>query len=335
MGQWQSSPAPPTRRVLTKTQTLFFSLAKGLPPLTLQDYDTIFAFYAETDSPDAHIKYWTEGTLETFLDVPTNIGSLLYKSASYLAALPNVENSPASLDRESLGLAVLFLTQRIPKETIPTKDLNRLLFNSFAELPPELNDPWKDPSEGGKVPTWTIGTQILVSSMLELIQYLLSISTSESLVTSESVAVATSPKNRKFLVQIAKSMISGMQSYAESPSDMIHHDAFSAFIERDAPYFFDPLVPQFQKFLFDQKRWGNQPMSAREDWVGALQAERLTSVMNPPTLAQISMFFPKEHRMGKLVALYAGSNDGFSMGMFESKVLKYPGFSSPFAVSYP
>jgi hypothetical protein len=42
-------------------------------------------------------------------------------------------------------------------------------------------------------------------------------------------------------------------------------------------------------------------------------------------LAQMSMFFPKERRMGKLVPLYIGSKDGFSMGMFESKVLKYPG----------
>jgi hypothetical protein len=42
-------------------------------------------------------------------------------------------------------------------------------------------------------------------------------------------------------------------------------------------------------------------------------------------LAQMSMFFPKERRMGKLVPLYIGSKDGFSMGMFESKVLNYPG----------
>ena len=49
--------------------------------------------------------------------------------------------------------------------------------------------------------------------------------------------------------------------------------------------------------------------------------------MNLSTLAQLSMFFPKERRMGKLVGLYAGSKDGFSMGMFESKVLKYPGIS--------
>jgi len=41
--------------------------------------------------------------------------------------------------------------------------------------------------------------------------------------------------------------------------------------------------------------------------------------------AQMSMFFPKERRMGKLVPLYMGSKDGFSMGMFKSKVLKYPG----------
>ena len=50
--------------------------------------------------------------------------------------------------------------------------------------------------------------------------------------------------------------------------------------------------------------------------------------MTMSVLAQISMFLPKERRLGRLVGLYAGSKDGFSMGMFESKVLKYPGRSS-------
>ena len=63
----------------------------------------------------------------------------------------------------------------------------------------------------------------------------------------------------------------------------------------------------------------------REDWVGSLRAERVTECMTMSTLAQISMFLPKERRLGRLVGLYAGSKDGFSMGMFESKVLKYPG----------
>jgi hypothetical protein len=248
--------------------------------------------------------------------------------------LPNVENAPVQLNRESLGLAVLFLTQRIPKEIVPTKDLNRLLFNSFAESPPEFSDPTFNPSEGGKAPTWTLATKIPVSLMLDLVLFLVTISTSEQLVTRESFAAAANPSNRQFLAQITTSIVSAMQSYAKSPSDMIHCDDFSAFIERDAPYFFDPLVPLFQKFLFDQRKWGNQPMSGKDDWVGPLQVEHSTSVMNQPTLAQISMFFPKEARMGKLVSLYLGSKDGFSMGMFESKVLKYPG-SSPSKVSYP
>lgn len=65
----------------------------------------------------------------------------------------------------------------------------------------------------------------------------------------------------------------------------------------------------------------------REDWMGSLMAEQVMTCMTISTLAQISMFFPKERRLGRLVGLYAGSKDGFSMGMFESKVLKYPGIS--------
>ena len=105
------------------------------------------------------------------------------------------------------------------------------------------------------------------------------------------------------------------------------NDAFRAFCERDAPYFFDALVPLFQKFLYDTKKWGEEN-AKREDWVGALTAERVTQCMTMSVLAQISMFLPKERRLGRLVGLYAGSKDGFSMGMFESKVLKYPGMPS-------
>jgi len=79
-------------------------------------------------------------------------------------------------------------------------------------------------------------------------------------------------------------------------------------------------------FLYDKQKWGAK-QNVREDWIGALQVESPTDIMNLSTLAQLSMFFPKGRRLGKLVGLYAGSKDGFSMGMFESKVLKYPGTS--------
>jgi hypothetical protein len=67
----------------------------------------------------------------------------------------------------------------------------------------------------------------------------------------------------------------------------------------------------------------------REDWVGGLEVVETTELMSLATLAQISMFLLKERRMGRMVSLYAGSRDGFSMGMFESTVLKYPGTSPP------
>src|SRR5271170_7955647 len=61
MGQSQSSPPPPS---LTKTQQLFLSLSKTLPPLTLQDYNTIFSSLAE--STNDNVTYWKEDTLARF-----------------------------------------------------------------------------------------------------------------------------------------------------------------------------------------------------------------------------------------------------------------------------
>jgi hypothetical protein len=322
MGQSQTT-LNPDRPALTKTQILFGSLSRTLPPLSLQDYNSIFATLAETDGTT---KFWKEDTLARFLEVPAKIGSLLFKSASYLAALPSFENVPVPLDREGLGIAVMVLTQRIPQEILTKQELTRLLFNSFAEVvsQPPSSSKEQDAENGGKQSNVTYGPQISVVTMSELILFLLSVTTPNSLSSAESTIATTTSNNRHAAATITKSMITAMRAYAKSPSDVIHYDAFRAFCERDAPFFFDPFVPLFQHFLFDTKKWGDQAMS-RDGWIGALQSEKESELLTLATLAQISMFLPKERRLGKLVGLYAGSRDGFSMGMFESKVLKYPG----------
>ena len=209
------------------------------------------------------------------------------------------------------------------------------MFNSFADVP--INQPHsmkeasetpsdKDGTETEKKEV-TYGPQMSLVTLTDLVLFLLSFTTPHTLTTSESTLATTTTTNRHSSVNITKSIISALQAYSKSPSETISYDAFRAFCERDAPYFFDPLVPLFQKFLYDTKKWGEEN-AKREDWGGALTAERVTQCMTMSVLAQISMFLPKERRLGRLVGLYAGSKDGFSMGMFESKVLKYPGRSS-------
>ena len=327
MGQSSSSTNPSsTGPPLTKTQTLFRSLSKTLPPLSLQDYNEIFSSLADS-TPDTSLQFWKEDTLARYLELPGKIGSLLFKSTSYLAALPTLENVPVPLDHEGLGVAVMVLTQQIPSEVLTTREINRLVFNSFAEIPVRQQDEKKETGEAENSSTGTYGPRIHVSTMIELILFLLSITTSQSLTSSESAIASTEPENRHSAAIAAKSILSAIQSYAKHPSsESIDYDSFRAFLEHDAPYFFDPLVPLFMNLLYDKQKWGDKPM-IRGDWVGALQVEKLSHVMNLSTLAQLSMFFPKEHRLGELVPLYAGSRDGFSMGMFESKVLKYPGIS--------
>jgi hypothetical protein len=53
-----------------------------------------------------HVTYWKEHTLARFLEVPAKIGSVLFKSCSYLAALPTLDGVPVPLDKEGLGIAV-------------------------------------------------------------------------------------------------------------------------------------------------------------------------------------------------------------------------------------
>ena len=336
MGQSQSSP-PRITTPANKTSKLFHSLSKSLSPLSLQDYNNIFSSLAESTADDAiqipaaadKVVYWKEDSLARYLEVPAKIGSLLFKSASYLAALPTLENVPAPLDHDGLGVATMAYTQRIPGEVLSSRELNRLLFNSFAELPPrnpestEEKEGLKEPNGAGKAGRG-YGPEISVSTMVELILFLLSITTSSALVTPSERISHTTPENHRSAAKIAHAMINALQSYTKHPTDAISYDAFRAFIERDAPYFFDPLAPLFGTLLYDRQKWGDSG-TVRTNWVGALQAEAESELVNLARLAQLSMFAPKNRRLGKMVWLYAGSKDGFSMGMFESKVLKYPG----------
>lgn len=321
MGQSHSSSSSPSRPSLTKTQSLFLSLSKTLPPLSLRDYNSIFSSLAETNDIGVPT-YWKEDTFTQFLKVPPRAGSLLFKSARYLAALPNLEDSPASLDLEGLGVAVMVYTQRIPTEVLTHQEVNRVLFNSFAETPPKAEPSSKESEK--EIPHGKYSPYISLSAMNEIILFLLSITTSESFTSSESAPASTDPLDRHVVAQSAKSILSAIRSYSKTLTEPIYYDAFRAFLERDAPYFFDPLVPLFQKFLYDKQKWGGKPL-ALEGWTEGLQVEMYTKTMNVAVVAQLSTFFPKEKRLGKLVCLYAGSKNGFSMGMFETKVLKYPG----------
>jgi hypothetical protein len=333
MGQNQTTPSLPN---LTKTQILFTSLSRTLPPLALQDYNNIFTSLAEADG---ETPFWKEDTLARFLEVPAKIGSLLFKSVGYLAALPTLEGVPAVLDKEGLGVAVTVLTGQVPRDVLTEREVGRLIFNSFAESPTKHTGDDEEKVDDGKVDgkddgrddgsskPASYGPQISVTTMQELILFLLSITTSASIATPSQTLATATPTNCAASHKIAKSIISSMQAYAKTPSQQIHYDAFRAICERDAPYLLDPLAPLFQKFLYDQHKWGGEMV--REDWVGGLEVVETSELMSLATLAQISMFLPKERRMGRMVSLYAGSRDGFSMGMFESKVLKYPGTSPP------
>jgi hypothetical protein len=331
MGQSHAKPSKPTP-VLSKGEALYLSLFKTLSPLCVEDFKATFSTFAETDGSTR--PFWKEDAFTKFLDVPARIGSLLFRSASYLAALPNLEGVPALLTLEGLGIAVMVYTQQIPKEVLTTREWTRLLFNSFSEVPNRQGSYLPTDGSGEKNPgstKSTYGPQISLSTMNDLVLFLLANATTNSIDSSEIKPPADTPSNRRASVAVANSILSALQSYTKSPTEGISYDAFRSFFERDAPYFFDALVPLFQKFLYDSKKWGGD--IDRINLVGSLMAERLTMCMTTSTLAQISMFLPKERRLGRLVGLYVGSTDGFSMGMFENKVLKYPGISLMRAIS--
>jgi len=184
------------------------------------------------------------------------------------------------LDRDGLGVAVLVLTQRVPRPVLSKREAQKLLFNSFAEVLP--NETRKEDKDGGgekvvggleKRPSSAYGPQIPVQTITELILFSLSITTSSTMMSSEATLLkTTSLESRRADVECATSILSALQRYSKRSYDSISYDAFCVFVERDTPYFFDLLIPLFQKFLYDKHKWRTNP-APREDWQGALECE--------------------------------------------------------------
>ncbi|KAF3081838.1 Restriction of telomere capping protein 5 [Orbilia oligospora] len=97
---------------------------------------------------------------------------------------------------------------------------------------------------------------------------------------------------------------------------------FSKSIKRSLPHLFDGFKPLYEHFLFSKRLNMNKNPSLHLPLTPPL-LQHYGTILTPTILNQLSFFLKGETLYRRLRKLYIGSDDGFSMGMFEQKVFKW------------
>lgn len=147
----------------------------------------------------------------------------------------------------------------------------------------------------------------------------------------------------------AENVLRGFTSMSEEGKKGIGWSVFKATVKRSMPYLFDGFLPLYEHFLFSKNvnmsstaicsqrppPLATSPTSpsspsSRTHQISPniidLTQPLLPSpgqILNVDILCQISLFLPGSRLWRRLRHLYAGSSAGFSMGTFETHVLKW------------
>ncbi|KAI0160781.1 TLD-domain-containing protein [Xylariaceae sp. FL1272] len=123
----------------------------------------------------------------------------------------------------------------------------------------------------------------------------------------------------------AENVLSAFINVEKSPG--ITYAQFRSVLPTNFPYLFNGFNPLFEKFLFSK----NLDLSKRRDSI----PQTLAPVLLPPmlqdkgqildlnVLSQLSFFIPGDELFRRLRLLYSGSDAGFSMGSFETRVFNW------------
>ncbi|KAK3305466.1 TLD-domain-containing protein [Chaetomium strumarium] len=125
----------------------------------------------------------------------------------------------------------------------------------------------------------------------------------------------------------ADCVLASFLDVAQAPG--IEFPRFNRVIAASMPFIFSGLTALFEHFLFSKnlgfhRRKGEKSTSINLPTEGAQPLLQETgSIMNLTIMSQISFFIPSSSLFCRLRLLYAGDEDGFSMGSFESKVFHW------------
>ncbi|KAI0178506.1 TLD-domain-containing protein [Hypoxylon sp. FL1284] len=188
----------------------------------------------------------------------------------------------------------------------------------------DINDAFKT---GDAHAATTHGAMIPADNFRKLIMLLLLLSPLDSQESLSAYVNRVTGTELDELRATAESILSAFINVEKSPG--ITYTQFSQVIPTNFPFLFDGFNPLFEHFLFSK----NLDLSRRKD--GSVAREVATAralppllqdrgqIMNLNVLSQLSFFVGGDELFRRLRLLYSGSEAGFSMGSFETKVFNW------------
>lgn len=288
-------------------------------------------------TPLVEYYYLTEDTFTKFLEIPDQVSSLLYASAGYIASFPYTSKSPVPLTFDALLRVVGFMTRRV-HGVMPDDARLRLLYDSIAILKSQKGYE-KSPDKSSAEPLVVLNSDhtfefpktvapesptMSKEDLKGLLQFLLSIQEMDDIEVVANYIHRFSEQNKQEMKAVSACLVNTI-----SKDDMVTFQQLRHFVDM-SPSLLNSLSPLFSHF-FHPTRPATSPSgplsgsSAAQKPPRPSQSLPADAVLNENTIAQISLFIPRDLIFGKLDILYRGAHDGFSMGSFETKTLRYPG----------
>lgn len=353
MGQNSSSQSS---KKLTPDQVsrLFASrCAKQFRAIDIWSLKDTFSQLAEQQDD---IIYWKQDSFIKYLGIPdtANVSDLLFKSASFLASFPFLNSmAPAPLTVENLA-KVIALTQGKYKGILQSEyDVNRVIFLSFAVIE---NDTSREPAEEEEdddlimfnlsdLDTWdeldviqkfdklpTSSAYVLGPDLLSLFAFLLAISSLEAPTPLSELASnfdsKTYYKFRRAGLNLIRSIDSTIATEADLVDKKVTFEMFRPAFESVFPHILVPLGELFGLLFFGKnlrptELISEKPTEKSTEIEGLFAHEDATKLVNPVSMSQMAALFGHSAVYGRLKKLYVGSDAGFSMRSFETKVFKW------------
>lgn len=273
---------------------------------------------------------------------------LMYSCVKTLSNFPLINRGTQGINYEGLLKSIVLLSSdRFYKVLSKDYDHLKLIFISFAiksaakqnstDFETQPNTQSITYLEGNSV-SWISspiindfdgidvnGAHIPASGALELLTFLLVISRLEP---QESLRVysdsfARFDQFRENALSILRSMNSEV-NLKNLDSTVITYDQFSSGIEHIVPNLLNPLSSLLEILLYDLNL--NNSENQQGDVSKSVSSKKIKAtsrLVNEHFLAQLSTFLPNQLVYSNIRKLYAGSDSGFSMRSFESKVFKW------------
>ncbi|KAK3486428.1 TLD-domain-containing protein [Neurospora hispaniola] len=357
----EEKPAPLSHEELVKELANIFA-DKCFTSLELYSLKQVFKSLAHHEQRVGYLKEGTIATYLNVPDI-LGVSPVLFQMVTYIAAFPFLEDAPAFLGLQQMVIVITLMTDRYRRVLRKdAADKTKLLFKSLAVYDRKLSRPAADMHSGltnareqAENDRQALDNDELVLAAFDALGHVIPDKQQNMLATHE--AMIPGDNFRKFIMLLllvapldpqgrldsdpnrvtgaglqclrtaAESILAAFLDVEQKPG--VEYLRFSKVIASCLPFLFRGLTPLFEHFLFSEEldfHKGKEGTSRSPTMFPKPEQPILQdagSIMNASILSQISFFLPGNLLFRRLRLLYAGDEDGFSMGSFEAKVFKW------------